>query len=159
MIDLVFKNYTSPRRSAGTLRGRQKAPGYSFFKKILETVARGLKLKRSVEVSVNLVSESKIRELNRKYRKKDKPTDVLSFPLNPTFHVPHSTFQDFGDIFICLSIAKKEAKRENISIEKKLAQLTVHGFLHLSGYDHEISKKYAKEMFGLESKILKEWKF
>ncbi len=132
-LDIVFKNYMS-----------QKALGQVFFKKVLEKSARELKLKNKFELSINLVGEGKIRSLNKKHRKKDKPTDVLSFPLG----------DGNGDIFICLPIAKKEAKRENVSIEAKLAQLTVHGFLHLLGYDHERSKKDADKIFQLEEKIL-----
>ena len=133
MLDLVFKNYTS-----------QKTPGESFFVDVLKTGAKTAKVKNKVEVSVNLVGEGKIKSLNRKHRNKDKATDVLSFPLG----------DGNGDIFICLPIAKKEAKRENISIKAKLAQLTVHGFLHLLGYDHEKSADSAKKMFKLERKIL-----
>ncbi|MBI2068864.1 MAG: rRNA maturation RNase YbeY [Candidatus Yanofskybacteria bacterium] len=134
MIDLVFKNHTS-----------QQTPKESFFIGVLNSGLKIAKLKaKKVEVSVNLIGESRIKELNKKYRKKGKPTDVLSFPLG----------DGNGDIFICLSIAKKEAKRENVSIEAKLAQLTVHGFLHLLGYDHERSKKDADKMFQLEEKIL-----
>lgn len=134
MIDLVFKNYTS-----------QKAPGESFFVKVINAGLKTTKLKaKKVEISVNLIGEGKIRSLNKKYRNKDKPTDVLLFPLG----------DGNGDIFICLSIAKKQAKGENVSIEDKLAQLTVHGFLHLAGYDHEKSDKDAKKMFDLENKIL-----
>ena len=62
--------------------------------------------------------------------------------------------KDIGDIFVCLSIAKKEAKREDIDIKEKLMQLAVHGFLHLSGYDHERSEKDAKKMLELERSIL-----
>ena len=133
MIDLVFKNYTS-----------QKAPKESFFVKVLNAGLKAAKLKGKAEISVNLVGAGKIRSLNKKHRSKDKPTDVLSFPLGG----------GNGDIFICLSIAKKEAKRENVSIEAKLAQLTVHGFLHLLGHDHERSAGDAKKMFALETKIL-----
>ena len=133
MIDLVFKNWTS-----------QKAPGEKFFKNILEKSAEVLKLNQKLEVSVSIVGEQKIKGLNKKYRGKDKSTNVLSFPLG----------DGNGDVFICLSIAKVEAKSENISIEKKLARLAVHGFLHLRGYDHEKSKNAAKEMFDLEDKIL-----
>lgn len=154
MLDLVFKNYTSPRsrmssglrqkNSRTSLRGRQNSPGVIFFKKVLNRSAKELKLESKLELSINLVGEAKIKELNRKYRKQDKPTDVLSFPLG----------DGGGDIFICLSIAKSEAKRENISIEKKLAQLTVHGFLHLAGHDHERSSKDAEKMLKLENQIL-----
>jgi|SRR3989344_4458032 len=136
MIDLVFKNYTS-----------QSVQGESFFKKILEKGYEILNLKNKLELSVNIIGEAKIKSLNKKYRDKDKTTDVLSFPLGG----------GNGDIFICLSIAKKQAKSENMSIEKKLAQLTVHGFLHLQGYDHEKSSTGAKNMFRLENKILEKW--
>src|SRR3989344_5528925 len=135
MLDIVFKNYTS-----------QRAPARIFFIKAINAGLKTTKSKEKIEISVNLVGEGKIRSLNKKHRQKDKPTDVLSFPLG----------DGNGDIFICLSIAKKEAKQENISIEAKLAQLTVHGFLHLLGYDHEKSKQRAEEMFNLEEKILSE---
>ena len=133
MLDLVFKNYT-----------KQKSPGRSFFAKASEKAMKELKLKDNLELSINLVGEAKIKSLNKKYRKKNKPTDVLSFPLG----------DGSGDIFICLSIAKKEAKRENIDIRTKLAQLMVHGFLHLLGYDHERSTRDANKMLQLEQKIL-----
>ncbi len=152
-MDLVFQNLTSDKRYKS-----------NFFEKILVTGVRELKLgDRKIELSVNLVGESKIKELNKKYRRKNKVTDVLSFPMleNFEFRVParlaggsNFEFQDLGDIFICLSFAKKQAKEENISIEKELARLTVHGFLHLLGYDHERSKKDEIEMFKLEHKIL-----
>lgn len=132
MIDLVFKNYTS-----------QKALGKEFFIKVFEVSARALKLNQKLELSVNLVGETKIKELNKKYRRKNKSTDVLSFPLG----------DGSGDVFICLSIAKNDAKRENITIKEKLAQLTVHGFLHLNGYSHEQSREEANKMFMLERKI------
>jgi len=147
MISIVFRNSTSGKKYSS-----------KFFKKILETAIRKLKLNKNFSVSVNLVGEKKIKELNKKYRNKNKPTDVLSFPIND--HVVGSRQSsvvscDLGDIFICLSIAKKETKRENVSIKRKLAQLVVHGFLHLLGCDHEKSKKEAESMFKLEEKILK----
>ena len=132
MIDLVFKNWTS-----------QKSLGEKFFLKILKKASEILKLNKKLEISVNLVGEAKIKSLNKKYTNKDKPTDVLSFPLG----------DGGGDIFICLSIAKKQAKSENTTIEKKLAQLVVHAFLHLQNYDHETDKQ-EKEMTGLEQTIL-----
>jgi len=146
MVDLVFKNYTP-----------LKAPGRVFFKKILETSARELKLKDKVEVSISLVGEKRIQELNEKYRNKNKSTNVLSFPMQEKLEIGNWKLEidkDIGDIFVCLSIAKKEAKREDIDIKEKLMQLAVHGFLHLSGYDHERSEKDAKKMLELERSIL-----
>ena len=146
MLDLVFQNSTSSKEYTS-----------KFFEKILITAIKELKLTgKKIEISINLVGNAKIKELNKKYRHKDKVTDVLSFPMaEKSFVIRHSSFViDLGDIFICLSFAKKEAKSENVSIERKLAQLTVHGFLHLLGYDHEKSSKDAKKMFGLQDKIL-----
>ena len=148
MLDLVFKNYTS-----------QKSPGEKFFREILNTGIRELKLKdKNVEVSLNLVGEAKIRELNKKYRGKDKVTDVLSFPLEEDKMVQYGILP-LGDIFICFSVAETQAAEEKISIEKKLAHLTIHGLLHLSGLDHERSKNEADRMFSLEQKILDNYNF
>jgi len=140
-LDLVFKNYTS-----------QKSPGENFFKKIIEKGASTLKIKGSLEVSVNLIGELKIRELNRKFLKKNKTTDVLSFPLKESGLKKYGILP-LGDIFICLPLSKKEAFREKISLRTKLGRLTIHGFLHLLGFDHENSEKKAEEMFKLEDRI------
>ncbi|MDO8495940.1 MAG: rRNA maturation RNase YbeY [bacterium] len=146
-MDLVFQNSTSDKKYAS-----------KFFEKILVEAIKELKLAgRKIEASVNLVGEAKIKDLNKKHRNKNKVTDVLSFPMTEKLETQNAKFEirDLGDIFICLSFAKKQAKSENVSIEKELARLTVHGFLHLLDYDHERSKKDEVEMFRLESKILK----
>ena len=157
-LDLVYQNFTSDKSFKG-----------EFFKKILTVGVGELGLKgKGIEISLSLVDQSKIRELNKKYRKKDKATDVLSFPMlesDPKSPKPKAySLQSFdlGDIFICLSFAKNEAKSENVSIERKFEKLTVHGFLHLAGYDHpddEVSgpqlKRRGEKMESLENKILK----
>src|SRR3989344_4230605 len=148
-FDLVF-SAEGGSASGGKNYKERKAPRRIFFKKILEMATRELKLKGKLSVSVNLVGEKRIQELNKKYRNKNKPTDVMSFPIQNKSNFSISqflSFYDIGDIFICLSIAKNEAKRENITIEQKLAQLVVHGFLHLKGYEHEKSKREAEKMF------------
>ena len=147
MMDLVFKNYTSV-----------KSPGEKFFREILDIGIRELKIKdKNIEVGVNLVGESKIKELNKKYRNKNHVTDVLSFPLEEA-RLEKYDILPLGDIFICLPFAVKEAKRQSISLKKELAWLTVHGFLHLLGYDHEKSSNDKKKMFSLENKILNKLK-
>ena len=147
MLDLVFKNYTSV-----------KSPGEKFFREILDIGIRELKIKdKNIEVGVNLVGESKIKELNKKYRNKNHVTDVLSFPLEEA-RLEKYDILPLGDIFICLPFAVKEAKRQSISLKKELAWLTVHGFLHLLGYDHEKSSNDKKKMFSLENKILNKLK-
>lgn len=145
MLDLVFQNFT-------TDKSFQK----DFFESVIKEILKALQQKdKKVEVSVNLVGEGRIRELNRKHRQKNKVTDVLSFPLGDNSFVQYGIIP-LGDIFICLPFAKKEAKRENRSIERKVVQLTVHGFLHLLRYDHEKSEDEAEKMFDLENKILKQ---
>jgi probable rRNA maturation factor len=103
-----------------------------FLKKIGKKTLRILSLGKLgiKEISVVLVGDAKIKELNKKYRKKDKVTDVLVF--------------DYGEIFICLSRAKKQAKQLGHSLKKELATLLIHGILHLAGYKDEIKKDYSK---------------
>ncbi len=94
-----------------------------------------------------------IRILNRDYRKKDKPTDVLSFIYgegNPD--VGDENF--YGEIIICPAVAKKQAKLYNNDLNMELKRLLVHGFLHLLGYDHEISAEAEKEMFKKQEELL-----
>ena len=150
MLDLAFQNLTCDNSFKEC-----------FFVNILNVCVKELGLdKKKVEISVNLVGNGKIKFLNKKYRGKDKVTDVLSFPMREdgfkklrTTNYELRTF-DLGDIFISLPFAKKEAKSENVSIDRKLAHLAVHGFLHLAGYDHERSENEADKMFRLEKKIL-----
>ena len=108
-----------------------------------------------IELSLTLCGKKRIQSLNRIYRKKDKITDVLSFPVYDLYlkkklkgHVV------LGDIFICLDVAQRQAREFNISVREEIIHLFVHGFLHLLGYDHEISKKEEKKMFALEEKLI-----
>ena len=146
MIDIVFRNLTADR----TFKE-------GFFINILEMAEQELKLKDRVSISVNLVGEDKILELNRKYRNEDKPADVLSFPTQEKLEIGNWKLKidkDVGDVFICLSIAKNKAKRENITVKEKLARLVVHGFLHLLGHDHDKSKRGAEKKFKVDDKII-----
>ena len=80
-------------------------------------------------VTVAFVSDSKIRELNRQFRGIDKPTDVLSFPAGDEGQL--------GDIAISLETAARQSKENGLTLNGEIAQLLLHGLLHLSGYDHE----------------------
>jgi len=106
---------------------------YYVHKKFLEKVAeKTLKILRIKipEISIVLVSETKIKELNRKYRKINRVTDVLAF--------------DYGEIIICLPQAKRQAKQLGHSLKKELAILLIHGILHLAGYNDETKKDFNK---------------
>lgn len=150
-VDLTLNNLTEER-----------AYGKVFFEKILNEAAKTVgKEFENAELSVNLVGEQRIKELNQKYCGKNQSTDVLSFPLHNKIGIEsiENAIISLGDIFICLSVAKKDASKEGRSLDSELAFLTVHGFLHLLGYDHEKTTAEKKKMFTLQDKILSKISF
>lgn len=96
-----------------------------FLRKIAKIVLEGEK-KRKLELSIAIVGPNKIKELNKKYRKKNRTTDVLSF-----------SYDNSGEIVICFREIKKNAKKFGFTFKKELAKVLVHGILHLLGEDHE----------------------
>ena len=84
---------------------------------------------KSDSATIAFVSDKKIRELNRQFRGVDKATDVLSFPADEP--------NNLGDVAISVETAAGHAKENKLSFENEIAQLILHGLLHLSGYDHE----------------------
>jgi probable rRNA maturation factor len=86
------------------------------------------------ELAVRVVSQPEMRRLNHRYRGKDKPTNVLSFPAAPS---PGVHPQPLGDVVICPAVLKREASEQGKPLEAHWAHLVVHGVLHLAGYDHE----------------------
>jgi probable rRNA maturation factor len=102
------------------------------------------------EVSVMLSSDARVRELNKRFREKDQATNVLSFPAN-TLDRDGARF--FGDIALAYETLVREAAAEGKTAEAHLTHLTVHGVLHLLGFDHE-SEQGAEKMESLETKIL-----
>jgi probable rRNA maturation factor len=95
-------------------------------------------------INVSFVSDEEIKRLNRMYRQKDAVTDVLSF----TYEQQGVDDEVIGDVVISLEQARRQA--EDGDIELELADLLVHGVLHVLGYDHEISAEEAKIMFELQ---------
>ena len=113
----------------------------------------------NAEVSVSFVNNSEIRQLNRQFRDKDRPTDVLSFPLgeNGVYDVNRETGAKLlGDVVISMETAVKQAKTYGHSLEREVGFLTVHSMLHLLGYDHETSALDAANMREKEEAILGE---
>ena len=97
------------------------------------------------ELSIAFVGDARIQELNRDYRHKDKPTNVLSFPMAD----PLTDVVMLGDIVIAYGTVKAEASAQEKTFENHLTHLIIHGFLHLLGYDHETDKD-ALEMETIE---------
>ncbi len=110
---------------------------------------------------VKLVNPDTIRKFNRDYRKKDKPTDVLSFPnleQSEGFVLPlklhNEVSQELGEIFICPEVVKENALDHGSTFERELSLILIHGILHLLGYDHETSAREAEIMEKKQQKYL-----
>lgn len=114
-----------------------------LFKTTVKSIENKLKINKRFLLSVVIISPIKIKQLNSKYRRKNKTTDVLSFP-------------EVNEIFICYQKAVRQAKRKGNSIREELSWLLCHGVLHLLGYDHH-SKKEEKVMRILEKEILQDF--
>jgi len=105
-------------------------------------------------VGIRVVSPAESAELNRNYRGKDAPTNILAFPAGPS-HVPASELEEHevGDLVLCLEVARSEADAQHKTLTQHIAHLTVHGTLHLLGYDH-LDEADASHMEALERTIL-----
>lgn len=121
---------------------------YEFFIGIAEAVFKHLDMEENnYEISLLITDDETIHQLNKEYRQKDRPTDVLSFPMEDDIML--------GDIVISLDTAKNQAQEREIGLDRETAFLFIHGLLHLLGYDHETSVEDEKEMFALQEEILK----
>ena len=135
------------------IKNRQKQVEINphLIRRILKGILAELELKNP-EISILLLDDPQIRALNREYREKDKPTDVLSFPMLDETSGKIQP-QLLGDIVISVETAEKQAHNRKSALYKELCILLIHGMLHLLGYDHERSKKDEKEMQKQEAKI------
>ena len=124
-----------------------KRPDY-YLKKKFNKLLNKFKITSNVqEISIFLTNSEKMRQLNLRFRKKNKPTDVLSFPIN----IVKKKIGYLGDIAISYEIVNKRSKKSNFNYE--FDKMWVHGYLHLLGYDHKKIKEFEK-MHKLEKKIL-----
>ncbi len=105
-------------------------------------------------VVVRIVNEAESQELNRAYRGKDYPTNVLSFPYDASpIPADDGDIEYLGDLVICLPVVEREAAAQGKTATQHWAHLLIHGLLHLQGYDH-VTDTEAEEMEGLETTIL-----
>jgi probable rRNA maturation factor len=114
----------------------------------------------AIELSIRLTSDSEVRALNRDYRGKDKPTNVLSFPMFAPDEIAGLADSDdpeilLGDIALALETCTREAAERNIPLEAHATHLIIHGVLHLLGYDH-IEEDEAQAMEAIERVVLRE---
>lgn len=132
------------------------------IEELLKFAAKKLSLSDETEMSVTFMDNPSIQEINRTYRGKDAPTDVISFALEDEGEdeIPVIFEEDdepmprvLGDIMISIDRAKEQAEEYGHSYDRELGFLAVHGFLHINGYDHMTPEDEA-EMFGLQKEIL-----
>ena len=112
---------------------------------------------RPVERSVRLTSDEEVRILNAQWRRKDKPTNVLSFPMAEAYELEEADEEGpellLGDVILAHGVCQREAEEKSLSIEDHTAHLVVHGTLHLLGCDHE-SDGDAEDMEAREVRAL-----
>lgn len=139
-MTLEFLNHTSSRIPQKYLSG--------FFSRVQREMKRRKKWPVRLEgKSLQLVflSRPHAKSLNKQFRGRDYATDVLSFDsMDP---------ESLGELVLCPEVLKKQAGEHGLSFRDELCYMTLHGFLHLLGYDHETSEKEAKKMFQLQDAV------
>lgn len=130
-----------------------------LVEKLLQHAAKVEKIEEGSEVSITFVTNEAIHEINREYRDKDQPTDVISFALEEMGEgeveiIGEGIPRILGDIIISTDRTREQAEEYGHSFERELGFLAVHGFLHLLGYDH-MTEQDEKEMFSKQDEILR----
>ena len=110
----------------------------SFTRQVLLALEKLDKLEEEItEVSIAFIDDDAMKELNQKFRRKSKTTDVLTFPADDSYNEPFATGRPLGDIVISVDQARRQAVDEKHSLSTEIRYLVVHGVLHALGYDHE----------------------
>ena len=124
-----------------------------FFQKICNAFPKKYKfLNKKVSFTLLLSNNKNIQKLNKLFRKKNKPTDILSFPLTKKFRVSKQTY--LGDIIISYNFINKPKSTNTKLFKEKVIKIFIHGFLHLLGFDHKKNKDYIR-MLKEEGQIYK----
>jgi probable rRNA maturation factor len=130
--------------------GRKGVPLRSSFERWIRAALRGRR-SGGATVAVALLDEADARALNRQFRGRDYATNVLSFP-HEAIGGRHARM--LGDLALCPKVIAREAREQRKPLRDHFAHLTVHGVLHLIGYDHERSERDALEMEAIERSVL-----
>lgn len=127
---------------------------YNYLNDLLEYALDKLNITNST-FTIILTDDEEIRYLNKTYRNINRTTDVISFALNDNGELP-GPLNVLGDIYISIPKMKEQAIQYEHSEKRELSFLSIHGLLHLLGYDHTLGEKEEKEMFDLQKEILNE---
>lgn len=126
-----------------------------LIKKCVQAFDAAEKIKTVKTFSLAFVDARTIRKFNRAYRGKDKVTDVLSFAQRDSDFISPGEAGELGEILICVSRAKSQAKEYGWTLDHEICRLLVHGLAHLVGYEHEgVSKKEEKKMMDFEAGVM-----
>jgi len=108
----------------------------------------------NVHVAIIITDDLEIQKINSEFRGKDKPTDVISFAYrDEPFPINEGIAEELGDLYISIDTARKQAVEYGVTLADELKRLTIHGILHLLGYDHEKSEEDESIMTSLEDKL------
>ena len=133
---------------------KEKIEDIKILKPLLEYARKYENLEDTeLEFSIIIVDNKRIHEINKEYRNIDRPTDVISFALEDSEGVEPENYRILGDIYISIDKVKEQAAAYGHSETRELAFLTIHGFLHLLGYDH-MEPEEEKIMFAKQEEIL-----
>ncbi|MGX9135314.1 rRNA maturation RNase YbeY [Rummeliibacillus sp. JY-2-4R] len=141
--------------------GKVKESDIELVEGLLQHAAKVESIEDGTEISITFVTNEAIHEINREYRQKDAPTDVISFALEEigegeTPIIAKGMPRILGDVIISIDRTKEQADEYGHSFERELGFLAVHGFLHLLGYDHMVPED-EKIMFGKQDEILESY--
>ena len=126
---------------------------HTFFNSIIKFFPKKYKfIGKKINLTILLSNNKNIKKLNKKFRKKNKPTDILSFPYEKKVNVKKTTY--LGDIIISYEFINKPKTLSDLEFKNKVIKIFIHGYLHLMGYDH-IKLKDFNKMFKEEEKIYK----
>ena len=124
-----------------------------FFNSLLKLFPRKYRfVGKKVSLTILLSNNKNIKKLNKKFRNKNKATDILSFPSEKKLNIKKSYY--LGDIIISYEFMNKSKNLNNLEFKKKVVRIFIHGFIHLLGYDH-VNFKDFKKMIDEENKIYK----
>ena len=146
-----------------TDEGVEGCPEASWLQNIAEQVLIAQGVGSDVELGLVITSQERVQQLNRSYRGKDEPTDVLAFYMTsveetgaepPSFIVPPDGVSHLGEVIISCPQAIIQAKEHRHSVKKEIAVLIIHGVLHLLGYDHD-KPELERQMKAKEKEILR----
>ena len=108
--------------------GRRPALPAATVRRVVRAVLAGER--SDADLSITFLGPATMRRLNRRYKGRDEPTDVIAFALDTPDH------RTVGDVYLCAAVAARQARRHGVSRRQELVRLVVHGVLHVLGYDH-----------------------